>query len=74
MTPLKLHRLLRDLSQETLASRAGMSQGTFSRIERQIRAATALERERIAGVLGIATDVLFGPDAARESDDRGPGR
>ncbi len=71
MNSLKLHRLLRELSQEALARRAGLSQGTYSRIERQVRSASIEERSRIAKALGVPPELVFGDERTARPASRG---
>lgn len=59
MNALKLNRILRGLSQDALARASGVSQSTYSRIERGARRPRPEERVRIASALGSTPDVVF---------------
>jgi len=67
MNNLKLNRIIRGWSQQRLASACGFTQSTYSRIERGLRALNREERVRIATVLGLPPETVFGgePDQRR---------
>jgi transcriptional regulator with XRE-family HTH domain len=56
---VRLRRVSRGLSQNTLADEAGLTQGQVSAIERGKANPTMESLGRIAQVLGVEVDVLF---------------
>lgn len=56
---LRLLRLMKRISQERLARRAGISQTILSRIERGDREASDAEARAIARVLDAPVDLVF---------------
>ena len=70
MNALKLNRLLRGLSQDQVATASGVSQSTYSRIERHQRWASVEERTRIAMALGASISSVF-PEEWRPEQESG---
>jgi transcriptional regulator with XRE-family HTH domain len=58
-SPLARLRILKGLTQEQLATSAGIDRAELSRIERGIRALSFSKRARIAQVLGYTSDELI---------------
>ena len=69
MNNLKLNRVLRGLSQEELASACGLTQSTYSRIERELRQPKPREVRAISDALGLSPSILFGRDGGVDDSE-----
>jgi transcriptional regulator with XRE-family HTH domain len=66
LTTVRVHRIVRGISQRELSRRTGLARETVARIERGRGSPTIATAQRIADQLGVSIAVLFG----RHADDR----
>ncbi|HXH05451.1 MAG TPA: helix-turn-helix transcriptional regulator [Vicinamibacterales bacterium] len=62
-TPLRAARLRRRLTQRALAARVGVTESHYSDLERGARRPSIAVALRLARVLGVRVERLFGEDA-----------